>query len=139
MKFYPHLLEGLTGYLHCQDTRYIKPSVLLDLSADITLGDGIIISDEAMLYTHEHDHSLGSDHCRVWAKSKIIGSNVYIGTRAIILANCTYIPDGVVIGAGAIVTKSIEEDFSNTIWAGNPAILIRPRFPAPENEGFLLT
>jgi acetyltransferase-like isoleucine patch superfamily enzyme len=138
MKFYPHLLEGLSGYLHCQDTRYIKRSVVLDLSADITLGDGIIISDEAMLYTHEHDHTLESNHLKVWARSKYIGSNVYIGARAIILANCTHIPDGVVIGAGSVVTKSIEKDFSYTIWAGNPARLIRPRFPT-NGEDFTLT
>ena len=134
MNFYPHLLEGLSGYLHCTDLKYIKPSAILDLSADIFLGEGIIISDDAILYTHEHDHSDGSDHHKVWARTKRIGSNVYIGARAIILANCTHIPDGVVIGAGSVVTKSIPADFAHTIWAGNPALMIKPR-----PEEFLFT
>lgn len=139
MNFYPHILEGLRGYLRCADPQYIKATAVLDLSADITLGDGIIISDEVILYTHEHDHSMGSDHHKVWAKPKTVGSNVYIGARAIILANCTHIPDGVVIGAGSVVTKSIHKDFSHTIWAGNPAVLIRPRFPTNEKGEFVLT
>jgi len=139
MNFYPHLLDGLRGYLHCSDMKYIKPSVIFDLSADITLGEGIIIAEDVILYTHEHDHSMGSNHLKVWARAKVVGSNVYIGARAIVLGNCTHIPDGVVIGAGSVVTKSIHKDFSHTIWAGNPAVLIRPRFPTDGKGDFVLT
>ncbi len=48
----------------------------------------------------------------------VIGNNVYIGPGAKIIGEIT-IADGVCIGAGAVVTKSIEEP--NTTWGGVPA------------------
>jgi acetyltransferase-like isoleucine patch superfamily enzyme len=53
-----------------------------------------------------------------------IGNDVWIGSRAIILANVT-IGDGAVVGAGAIVTRDVPP---YAIVAGNPAKLIRYRF-----------
>lgn len=50
----------------------------------------------------------------------VIGSDVSIGSGATILA--VSICDGVVIGAGSVVTKSITE---KGVWAGNPAKLLR--------------
>ena len=47
-----------------------------------------------------------------------IGDNVYIGPGAKLVGDIT-IADGVCIGAGAVVVKSIEEP--NTTWAGVPA------------------
>ena len=47
-----------------------------------------------------------------------IGDNVYIGPGSQLIGNIT-IADGVCIGAGAVVVKSIEEP--NTTWAGVPA------------------
>lgn len=47
-----------------------------------------------------------------------VGSNVYIGPGVQIVGDIT-IADGVCIGAGAVVVKSIEEP--NTTWAGCPA------------------
>jgi virginiamycin A acetyltransferase len=54
----------------------------------------------------------------------VIGNNVWIGLHVIILPGVT-VGDGAVIGAGSIVTKSIEPF---TIVAGNPAKVIRKRF-----------
>ena len=45
-----------------------------------------------------------------------IGSNVFVGSKTVILPNVT-IGDNVVIGAGSIVTKNIP---SNSIAVGNP-------------------
>lgn len=53
-------------------------------------------------------------------KSTTIGNNVSIGSNATILP--VHIADGVVIGAGAVVTKNITK---KGIYAGNPAKLIR--------------
>lgn len=50
----------------------------------------------------------------------VIGDDVSIGSGATILA--VSICDGVVIGAGSVVTKSITE---KGVWAGNPAKLLR--------------
>lgn len=55
----------------------------------------------------------------LWESTEI-GNNVYIGSNATILP--VKICDHVVIGAGAVVTKSISK---KGIYAGNPAKLIR--------------
>ena len=55
---------------------------------------------------------------------KIIESDVWIGTRAVILAGVT-IGRGAVVAAGAVVTRSVEP---YAIVAGNPARLIRKRW-----------
>ena len=57
-------------------------------------------------------------------KKTIIGNDVWIGARSIILSGVT-VGDGAVIGAGAVVTKDVP---AYGIVAGNPAKLIRFRF-----------
>ena len=54
-------------------------------------------------------------------KSTYVGNNVSIGSNATILGGIK-IEDNAIIGAGSVVTKDIP---SNTIFAGNPARLIR--------------
>ncbi len=62
-----------------------------------------------------------------WRRSHAvtIGHDVWIGHGAIILAGRT-IGTGAVVAGGAIVTKDVPD---YTIVAGNPARIIRPRFP----------
>lgn len=55
-----------------------------------------------------------------------IGHDVWIGANTIILPSCHQIGNGVIVGAGSIVTKDIP---SYEIWAGNPAKFIKRRFP----------
>jgi virginiamycin A acetyltransferase len=55
----------------------------------------------------------------------IIGNDVWIGMNVIILPSVSYIGDGVVIGAGSIVTKDIPPF---AVVAGNPARVIKYRF-----------
>lgn len=57
-------------------------------------------------------------------KTTVIGNDVWIGNRALILQGVT-IGDGAVVGAGSVVTKDIPP---YEIWAGNPAKCIRKRF-----------
>lgn len=55
----------------------------------------------------------------------VVGHDAWIGERAIVTPGCRSIGIGAVIGAGAVVTKSVP-DFG--IVAGNPAGLVRHRF-----------
>jgi len=54
----------------------------------------------------------------------VIGNDVWIGYRAIILSGVT-IGDGAVVGAGSVVTKDVPP---YTVVAGNPAREIKKRF-----------
>ena len=56
-------------------------------------------------------------------RSTTIGNNVSIGSNATILP--VDICDNVVIGAGSVVTKNIQQP---GVYAGNPAKLIKPLF-----------
>lgn len=66
-----------------------------------------------------------SEHDRAPPKRVIVGCDVWIGHSAIVLPGVT-IGHGAVVGAGAVVTKPVPPF---AIVAGNPARLIRYRFP----------
>ena len=57
----------------------------------------------------------------------VIGNDVWIGARVVVLPG-VHIADGCVVGAGSVVTSSLAEPYG--IYAGNPARLLRHRFPA---------
>ena len=57
-------------------------------------------------------------------KQTVIGNDVWIGNRALILQGVT-IGDGAVVGAGSVVTKDVEP---YSVVAGNPARVIKKRF-----------
>lgn len=87
----------------------------------VTIGDSCFIGHGVMFINDLFDSGgpAGGDKTK-W-KSTAIGNNVSIGSNATILP--VTICDGVVIGAGAVVTKNISQ---KGIYAGNPAKLIRP-------------
>ena len=58
----------------------------------------------------------------------VIGNDVWIGYKAVILAGVT-IGDGAIVGSHAVVTKDVEP---YSIVGGNPAREIRKRFPAAQ-------
>jgi len=123
-----HLANGVTLYsetfssrLTCGDHIVIGEHGWVDYSGDIKIGDYTLISKEAILYTHNHSYDPYSKP----AYSKLeIGSHVWIGARAIILASVNTIGDGVIIGTGAVVTKNVEP---SSIVVGNPARAVGAR------------
>ncbi|MGE0565133.1 MAG: chloramphenicol acetyltransferase [Pseudolabrys sp.] len=62
-----------------------------------------------------------------------IGHDVWIGHGAIVLPGRS-IGSGAVVGAGAVVTKDVP---AYTIAVGNPARVLRPRFPEEIAQGML--
>lgn len=105
----------------------------LNASKSITIGDNTIIGSGCLI-TDTDSHPIAAklrnrlDYLQ-YTKSLpiVIGKNVFIGARSIIMKGVT-IGDGAVIGAGSIVTKDVP---ANYIVAGNPAKPIRP---VKENE-----
>ncbi|MBK5960166.1 hypothetical protein CCR97_18425 [Rhodoplanes elegans] len=55
----------------------------------------------------------------------VLEDDVWMGHGAIVLPGCTFIGRGAIIGAGSVVTKSVDP---YTIVGGNPARNIRKRF-----------
>lgn len=86
----------------------------------VTIGDDCFIG-HGVMFVNDTFASGGPAHGdkSKW-KTTTIGNNVSIGSNATILP--VEICDGVVIGAGAVVTKSINKP---GIYAGNPAKLLR--------------
>ena len=89
----------------------------------IRIGNDVAIAADVSILSHDfctsvfrkkyYDFIEGRSHV-------IIGNNVYIGQKAIILRGVT-IGDNVIIGAGAVVTKDIP---SNVVAAGVPAKVV---------------
>ena len=108
----------------------------------ITLGDYVRISNNVMFVTHDGGSWVirrdgGAFPGTVSFGRIIVGNNVFIGARSIILPNVR-IGNNVVIGAGAIVSKDVPD---NCVVAGVPAKFIcsvkeyglRMRQKMPEN------
>jgi maltose O-acetyltransferase len=108
---------------------------------EVTIGNDVMMGPDVIILTQNHRF----DRVDVPMKSQghnppipvIIGDDVWIGTRAIILAGVT-VGKGVIIGAGAVVTKDVPD---YAIVGGNPAKVIRYRteqtIQNQENQGNL--
>ena len=84
----------------------------------IEIGDCVSISNAVSIISTEHRFNMDcfKDSGSTYKKVKI-GSNVWIGSRAIILGGVT-IGNNVIVGAGSVVTKDV---VSNIVVAGVPA------------------
>lgn len=99
----------------------IGEGVVLDGRDNLFIGDHVDIVSEAMIYNAEHDvHD--SDFKAVFEPVEI-SDYVFIGPRAIILPGVK-IGKGAIIGAGAVVTKDVDE---YAIVGGVPAKVIGER------------
>lgn len=92
----------------------------IDVGGSVIIGDNSIIAGRD---THFWSHgfvptSEGLKHTRM---SLQIGESTYIGARATLLG-CS-IPDGAIVGAGSIVSKSFPAEDSSLLIAGNPAVV----------------
>lgn len=79
----------------------------------VHIGSGTYIAFGAVILTHDMSRNLNADIR--------IGKNCFIGANSIIMPGVE-IGDSVIVGSGAVVTKSV---VSNVIVAGNPAKIIR--------------
>jgi acetyltransferase-like isoleucine patch superfamily enzyme len=91
----------------------------LDTSADITLRDGAVISEDVLVLTHDHDPQ---DISSTLFSPLVVGKGAWVGARAIVLPSCMSIGDGAVVGAGSVVTHDVP---AHELWAGNPARFVR--------------
>jgi maltose O-acetyltransferase len=110
--------------VHLGDRNVINFGCLFDgRKFQIQTGNDVSIGPEASILTLGHDPQ--SPEFADRGGDVVIGNQVWIGYRAIILPGVT-IGDGAVVGAGAVVTKNVEPF---DIVAGNPARKIAERNP----------
>ena len=110
--------------VHLGNTR-IYDGVRMDHLGKLILGPNSVIGYEAWIELHTHDFDTNDWPDVEFPHTLTIGAQVYIGARAMILGGCQLIADGVLIGAGSVVTKNISIPW--TKWAGNPARYIGDR------------
>ena len=87
----------------------------------IEIGDHVQITNDVRFYTHGGGWVFRKEYPDFDTFGKIkIGDNVYIGNCVLVMPGVT-IGNNVIIGAGAVVTRSVDE---GKIIAGNPARVI---------------
>jgi acetyltransferase-like isoleucine patch superfamily enzyme len=105
----------------------INHGCFISAHGGLEIGDYVAIGHGTSILTTEHSYD-GLDtpikYQPVTYQPVRIGSNVWIGARSTILAGVS-IASGTIIGAGAVVTKSIEQP--DTIVAGVPARFLKHR------------
>ena len=103
------------------DRTIINEYCYLDGRGGLTIGDDSSISVYSMLITGSHSKSSPTFAYR--PGEVVIGSNVWLGSRAIVLDNST-IEDKAIISAGSVFKGTAE---SNYVYVGNPATKMKCR------------
>lgn len=98
---------------------YLAPGVRIEARREIRIGAATTIGPEAFITSGGHSIVDFSPNSRPVS----IGSGVFVGARAIVLAGVE-IGDNAIVGAGAVVARNVPP---GTIVAGVPARVIRQR------------
>lgn len=97
------------------------------INGKVIIGKNVMMGPDVMMYTRNHSFDrLDIPMCEQGVSQEkpiIIGDDIWIGARCIILGGVT-VGNGAVIGAGSVVTKDVQP---YAVVAGNPAKMIRDR------------
>ncbi|RLV47631.1 acyltransferase [Nocardioides mangrovicus] len=121
----PHALRGLAGvsigrdcaiyedvWLQCEaggtlsigDHTYLGNGVHLHAIDPVSIGSGCVLADGVFVASADHDRV---DRHRVHGSGPVvIGDDVFLGQRAVVLGGVT-IGDGATVGAHAVVTRDV--------------------------------
>jgi len=105
----------------------ISENVEIDCSSKVSIGNNVWISQNVQIFNHRHiiDGIEFKKSKNIELMTGIeIGDDAWIGASAIILPDVTKIGKGAIVGAGSVLTHSIDD---YEIWAGNPARKIGSR------------
>ena len=111
----------------------VDPETTIGRYCSIAAGVRILTENHPMDFQSTHgfffnpEFTYSKDNL-VRRKPLTIGNDVWIGYNAIIMPNVSYVGDGAVIGAGAVVNKDVPP---YAVVVGNPARTVRFRF-SPE-------
>jgi acetyltransferase-like isoleucine patch superfamily enzyme/glycosyltransferase involved in cell wall biosynthesis len=116
------------GHLEIGSGVFINYGASLSAHDHVQIGDGSQIGSYAIMMDNDY-HKVGQLDATPDSAPIILGKNVWLGVRVVVLKGVT-IGDNAVIGAGSVVTKDVP---ANCLAAGVPAKVIR-RFDAPEAD-----
>lgn len=103
----------------------IGPRCILDISGGIEIQDGVTVSEDTLLLSHDHSFDDPDRHWREQgfsARPLTIEEGAWVGARSTVIGGT--IGAGAVIGATSLVTKSIPP---NMLAMGSPARPVRMR------------
>jgi maltose O-acetyltransferase len=110
------------GYnISCGENVYFNVNCVVLDCASVSIGSNVFFAPNVQLYTATHPLEAELRKTLESALPITIGDDCWIGGNTIILPGIT-IGNGVVIGAGSVVTKNIPD---NVMAAGNPAKVIK--------------
>lgn len=121
--FFKH--ESDEAVLSIGEQVFIGKAVEFDVIQKVAVGNHVLIAPGVFITDHKHDLILEmhiQDQLCV-AQPVIIGNDVWIGAKAVILPGVT-IADGAVIGASAVVNRDVAR---NAVVAGVPVRFLRTR------------
>lgn len=119
---YPTVIIWAPWALSIGDYVGVADGVKLYNMASITIGDYCVVSQGAHLCAGSHD--IDSSNFQLITKPISLESYVWVCAEAFVGPGVN-IAEGCVLGARAVVVKSIPEPWA--VWAGNPAIMKRLR------------
>lgn len=97
----------------------VATGVRLDFSGGLHIGDGTVISEDCVLYTHAH----GLDPKAVPRPTPLeIGEGVWLGSRVVVIEGVGRIGVGSVVASGSVVTREVPP---GVVVAGVPARVVR--------------
>lgn len=118
-------LQADRGGIRLGDRVEINNYTIVNGTGGVVVGDDSLIGPGVRLVSYQHCFAAGSTvrSQPTDAKPIHIGSDVWIGANAVVLAGVT-VGDGSVIAAGAVVTRDV---VPGTVVAGVPARVIKAR------------
>ncbi len=121
-------IQAENGIVKLGDRTTLGPNVLIDGCCDgeIVIGNDVMIARNTLIRSSNHAYNRLDIpmNKQGWSKGKtIIGNDVWIGNAVTITPNVK-IGNGVIVGAGAVVTRDIDDYM---IVGGVPAVVIGKR------------
>lgn len=114
---------SISGIFYAGNNFHISAASTLIVRNKLSVGENSLIAWECIITDADHHHILDKSGAIVNPPEEItIGKNVWIGARTMILKG-SRIPNGCVIGAQSLISKSFEVE--KTLIAGNPAKIIK--------------
>jgi maltose O-acetyltransferase len=98
------------------------------ITGTVDIADNVMMGPDVVIIRHNHRSDNLSvpmiDQVHTEDVPLVIESDVWIGTRVIILPGCRRIGSGSILGAGSVVTKDVPP---RSVVGGNPARVLRER------------